>query len=103
MEEGSAFVGWVGASLDDILCEHIERVVGKDNCICFEGLVFQIPEDKHRYHYVKAKVKVHRYLKCYLAVFQAQDDWPVMTQGDKGLNRYNKLLRKSASHQIEPL
>jgi len=69
MEEGSAFVGWVGACLDDILCEHFERVVGKDNCIRFEGLVLQIPEDKHRYHYVKAKVKVHRYLNGYLAVF----------------------------------
>ena len=44
--------------LEDILCEHYQRVVGKDNCVRFEGLVLQIPADRHRYHYVKTKVKV---------------------------------------------
>ena len=33
LEEGSAFVPFVGGSLDDILCEQFERTVGKDNCI----------------------------------------------------------------------
>lgn len=69
MEEGSAFVPFLGGSLDDILCEHFERTVGKDNCVRFEGLTLQIPSDRHRCHYVKAKVHVHRYLDGTLAIF----------------------------------
>jgi hypothetical protein len=68
-EEGSAFVPFLGGSLDDVLCEHYERTVGKDNCVRFEGLVLQIPADRHRCHYVKAKVRVHRYADGSLAVF----------------------------------
>jgi len=37
-EEGSAFVPWIGGKLDDFLCETFERVVGKDNCVAFEGM-----------------------------------------------------------------
>jgi hypothetical protein len=51
------------------LCEQYERTVGKDNCVRFEGLVLQIPQDRFRCHYVKAKVRVHRYLDGSLAVF----------------------------------
>lgn len=68
-EEGSAFVPWIGGSLDDILCEQFERTVGHDNCIRFEALVLQIPADRHRCHYIKAKVRVHRYLDGRLAIF----------------------------------
>lgn len=68
-EEGSAFVPLLGIHLDDILCEQFERTVGKDNCVRFEGLVLQIPSDRHRCHYVKAKVRVHRYPDGTLAVF----------------------------------
>jgi transposase len=69
MEDGTAFVPWVGGSLDDILCEQVERTVGADNCVRFETLILQIPADRHRCHYVKAKVCVHRYANGYLAVF----------------------------------
>jgi transposase len=68
-EEGSAFVGFQGGHLNDILCEQTERTVGKDNCVRFEGLTLQIPSDRHRCHYVKAKVRVHRYQDGTLAVF----------------------------------
>jgi transposase len=68
-EEGSAFVGLQGVSLDDILCEQHARTVGKDNCVQFERRVLQIPADHHRCHYVKATVRVHRYPDCTLAVF----------------------------------
>jgi hypothetical protein len=68
-EEGSAFVAFVGGSLDDILCEQFERTVGKDNCVRFEGLTLQIPTDRHRCHYVKAKVRIHRHLDGTLGVF----------------------------------
>lgn len=69
LEEGSAFVPLLGGSLDDILCGRFERTVGKDNCVRFEGLTLQIPSDRHRCHYVKAKVHVHRYQDSTLAVF----------------------------------
>jgi transposase len=69
LEEGSAFVKWAGANLDDFLCEQFDRVVGRDNCVSFEGMKLQIPPDRHRCHYIKAAVKVHRYLDDTLAVF----------------------------------
>jgi len=68
-EQGTAFVPWVGSSLDDILCEHYERTVSADNCISFEGKVLQIPADSHRCHYVRVKVRVHRYIDGSLAIF----------------------------------
>ena len=69
MEEGSAFVPWIGGSLEDILCEQYERTVSHDNCVRFDGLILQIPADRHRCHYVKAKVRVCRYPSGALALF----------------------------------
>jgi hypothetical protein len=68
-EEGSAFVPYVGCDLTDILCEHHQRVVGNDNCVSFEGLKLQIPKDRLRLHYVRVKVRVHRYPDRRLALF----------------------------------
>lgn len=68
-EEGTAFVPFVGGHLDDILCEQFERTVGKDNCVKFEGLTLQIHGDPRRYHYVKAKVRIHRYGDGSLGLF----------------------------------
>ena len=68
-EEGSAFVPWIGGCLDDILCEQYERTVSADNCVRFEGLILQIPADRHRCHYVKARVRVHRYANSAIAIF----------------------------------
>ena len=69
MEEGSAFIPYIGHNLEDILCEKYERVVRNDNCIAFEGLVLQIPQDQARFHYVKVKVQVHRYRNGNLEIF----------------------------------
>lgn len=69
MEEGSAFVPYLGRDLADILCEQFERTVGKDNCVTFETLKLQIPADRARHHYVKVKVRVHRYPDGRLALF----------------------------------
>ena len=68
-ENGSAFVPLLGVNLDDILCEQFERRVGNDNCVAFERMKLQIPPDQYRMHYVKVKVRVHRYLDGRLAVF----------------------------------
>ena len=69
LEAGSAFVPWVGARLEDILCEHHERTVTPDNCVSFERMTLQIPPDQYRCHYVRAKVNVHRYVDGSLAIF----------------------------------
>jgi len=69
LAEGSAFVPWIGGKLDDFLCETFERVVSKDNCMAFEGMALQILKDRHRMHYIKVKVRVHRYPDGNLAVF----------------------------------
>ena len=67
-EPGQAFVPFAG-NLADILCVQEERTVGKDNTVRYKGLVLQIPEDRHRHHYVKARVGVHEYPDGHLAVF----------------------------------
>ena len=69
-EAGSAFVPCPqSVVLDDILCEQVGRTVGKDNCVSVDGLVLQIPADRHRYHYIKAKVKVCRHMDGTLSLF----------------------------------
>jgi hypothetical protein len=67
-EEGSAFVPFA-ASLRDILCIKHERVVGRDNCVRYEGRVLQIPEQRHRRHFVKVTVQVHDYPDGTMALF----------------------------------
>ena len=68
-EPGSAYVPYIGPALAEILCEQFERTVGRDNCVRFEGRTLQIPADRHRHHYVKATVRVHRYVDGSLAIF----------------------------------
>lgn len=68
-EEGSAFVPWKGHDLDEILCEQNERTVSADNCVTFEGMTLQIPANRYRCHYVKVRVRVHRYFDGSLAIF----------------------------------
>ena len=36
-------------------------VVAKDNTVRYQGLSLQIPQDPHRFHYVKVTVRVHEY------------------------------------------
>jgi transposase len=68
-EAGTAFIPWVGTSLAEILCVHEERVVAKDNTVRYQGLSLQLPQDPHRFHYVKVTVRVHEYPDGTLAVF----------------------------------
>ena len=67
-EEGDAFVPFVG-DLAGVLCARHERVVGNDNCVRFENLVLQIPEQRHRRHYVKAAVQVRQHGDGRLTLF----------------------------------
>ena len=65
---GAAFVPFAG-DLEDILCVQEERVVGNDNPVRYHGRTLQIPADRHRHHYVKARLRVHEYPDRALAVF----------------------------------
>ena len=54
---------------EDIVCVQEDRLVGNDNTVRYKTLVLQIPQDKHRHHYVKTKVMVHEYPDGHLAIF----------------------------------
>lgn len=81
--DGSAFVPGPD-NLDDFLVERFDRVVRKDNCVQFEGLTLQIPADRHRCHYIKAKVKVLRHMDGTLSIFH----------GPRRLARYDRQGRE---------
>lgn len=68
-EPGTAFVPWIGTNLAEILCVQADRVVAKDNTVRYAGLSLQLPQDTHRFHYVKVTVRVHEYPDASLAVF----------------------------------
>jgi len=68
-ETTSMFMPWGGTPIEDILCEQHGRTVGNDNCIRFNGLTLQIPQDQYRLHYVRVKVRVHLYPSEELAIF----------------------------------
>ena len=57
------------SALVETLCVQEERVVGRDNTVSFEGIKLQLPESPLRHHFVKARVRVHRYPDGALAVF----------------------------------
>lgn len=50
-----------GIELDEVLCVQEDHQVGQDNCMSWSGRSLQIPEQRHRRHYVKAVVCVHGY------------------------------------------
>lgn len=57
-QDGSAYVPLRGFDVDEVLSERHERVVSNDNCVSYSKLKLQIPADRHRHHYVRAKVQV---------------------------------------------
>jgi len=69
LEQGSAFVPYVGTHIEDTLCEYKERTVSPDNCVNLDGIILQIPPNQYRCHYVRVRVKVHRYTDGSLAIF----------------------------------
>ena len=67
-DDTSAFVPFMG-NVRDTLCVQEERVVGNDNTVRYKGVVLQIAANRHRHHFVKAKVRVHEYPDGELAIF----------------------------------
>ena len=84
-----------------ILCEEVERTVGKDNCVQFDGMTLQIPQDRHRHHYMKVKVRVHRYLDGSLALFHGPRKLANYDDQGQALAETKSLARKTASGQRE--
>jgi transposase InsO family protein len=68
-EPGSAFVPYAGRPLEDVLCVQEDRVVGADNCVSWHKRSLQIPPQRHRNHYVRARVRVHQYPDGSIAIF----------------------------------
>jgi transposase len=66
--DDDVFLPYAG-DLTNVLCVQEDRVVGADNCVRYGGRVLQIPEAKHRRHFVKANVRVHEYPDGGLAIF----------------------------------
>ena len=64
----SAYVPFAG-DLKEVLCIRESRVVSHNNCVRYRGLTLQIPEQRHRRHFVKATVMVHDYPDGSLALF----------------------------------
>jgi transposase len=90
-EPASMFMPWAGTPIQDILCEQLERTVGNDNCVRFDGLILQIPPDKYRFHYVKVKVRVHRYPNGSLAVFHGHRKLASYNSQGKEVNTKKKV------------
>ena len=89
-EPGTAFVAFAG-SLKDILCSQVERTVGNDNTLRYKNMVLQIPEDRHRHHYVKAKVQVHHYPDGTMAIFHGPRQLAVFDENGKPMEDKDKL------------
>lgn len=68
-QPGSAFVPVSGVDLREVLCHEEERQVGHDNTVVFQRLRLQIPPSPLRAHYVKATVRVRRYVDGRHAIF----------------------------------
>ena len=68
-EPGSAFVPFIGPALADVLYEHHERTVARDNCVSFQGKRLQIPARANRCHFFKVQVRAPRYPDDRMAVF----------------------------------
>ena len=89
-EQDSAFVPWIGDGLGDVLTVQEERTVGNDNTVLYKKLRLQIPADKHRYHYVRARVRVHDYPDGKLAVFHGPRKLALYDNGGALLNLKSK-------------
>ena len=93
-QAGSAFVAVAAEQWRDVLCVQEERTVGNDNTVSHRRLILQIPPSPLRPHYVKAKVRVHRYPDDTYAIFHGPRRvaryWP------DGTLREDRPMKKAA-------
>jgi hypothetical protein len=93
---GTAYVAFLSGSLPDVLCEQHERTVGNDNCVSFDAMSLQLPADAMRHHYVRAKVRVHRYVDETLAVFHGPRKLAAYDRQGKSTAPAKEVLRSAA-------
>ena len=65
----TAYVPWIGKSLNDVLCIQESRTVQRDNTVHYDGLILQIPKNEFRHHYVRAGIQVHQYPNGSLGIY----------------------------------
>ena len=100
-EPGSAFVPCRDlAALDDVLCEVHERTAERDNCVRFDRLALQLPADRRRTHYMKAKVKVRRHADGTLSVWH--DPRQLAKYAPAGEKRTLLFVANSAGAELRP-
>jgi len=92
---GTAYVPFLSGSLPDILCEQHERTAGNDNCVSFEGMSLQLPSDELRHHYVRTRVRVHRYVDDTLSVFHGPRK--LAAYDAKGVQSPTKEVQRAAA------
>ena len=93
IEKESGFTLYVGRPIREILSIQEERVVNNDNTISYKNKILQLPEDKHRQHYVKSKVMVHEYEDGKLEVFYGVRKLATFTEKE---SNKEKEIRKAA-------
>jgi transposase len=69
LQPGTAFVPADSGAWHDVLCIQDERVVANDNTVRYGKLFLQLPQSPLRAHFVKVRVRVHRYPDDTLAIF----------------------------------
>jgi transposase len=60
-QQESAFTKLAGIELALVLSSKHERVVRNDNTVTFKNLVLQLPQTRHRTHFVRCAVTVHQF------------------------------------------
>ena len=101
-EPGSAFIAWAGNGLKEILCVQSKRTVDNDNTVGYQGLRLQIPADRHRLHYVKARVQVNDYPSGELAVFHGPRCLARYDRDGKPTEEKNAAARQGLTHRAAP-
>lgn len=93
---GTAYVPFISGSLPDVLCEQHERTVSNDNCVSFHRMSLQLPADAMRHHYVRAKVRVYRYVDDTLAVFHGPRKLAAYDATGRLLTNAKEVLKAAA-------
>lgn len=60
-QKESAFTKLTGIELELVLSSKHERVVRNDNTVTFKNLILQLPQSRHRTHFVRCPVTVHQF------------------------------------------
>lgn len=77
-------------------------MVGNDNCVSFRKMKLQTPPNAYRMHYVKARVRVHRYPDGSMAVFHGPRKLAEYTCDGtlKEIEENKKLVSGGASDEL---